>query len=154
MKETTKIYYVYFVVALSLITSLTGNVISTVLTAYVPEKWGLRPLWRLCTIKRLITVEGESSGPTPLLIIWSIIGLKWAAYMTIPFIIILFKWTNCMMAFFYFSPSLMSCRANFIVQYFNLFPMYPWCWLHSQIVDLCMISNGRSSKLLQCIADD
>lgn len=35
---------------------------------------------------------------TPILIIWSIIGLKWAAYMTIPFIIALFKWTNYMMA--------------------------------------------------------
>lgn len=34
-----------------------------------------------------------------MLIIWSIIGLKWAAYVTIPFIIILFKWTNYMMAF-------------------------------------------------------
>ncbi len=44
-------------------------------------------------------MEKKDSVSTLLLIIWSIIGLKWAAYVTIPFIIILFKLTNYVMAF-------------------------------------------------------
>lgn len=68
-----------------------------------------------------------------MLIIWSIIGLKWAAYVTIPFIIILFKWTNYMM----WSP------AEKISKFFNLF--LTCCslqcyfnWLAEQLITLCI----------------
>lgn len=58
-----------------------------------------------------------------MLIIWSIIGLKWAAYVTIPVIIILFKWTNYMMAFPFFPFSEVLQKKMW--KLFNLFLI---CW--------------------------